>query len=152
GFAAMMSYISASPFVGQTILGIGQVPYALSFTAAASAIIFANLLNSQLAVRLGVSKMFAAGSFLLVCAAVSFVVIELTDTLSVPGFIASSVIRTAGAGLTVSSADALGLAEATPAARWAGAAVMGAVQLLVASLARPLVGLGGEASATPMGV
>src|SRR5699024_10045278 len=43
GFAAMMSYISASPFVGQTILGIGQVPYALSFTAAASAIILANL-------------------------------------------------------------------------------------------------------------
>src|SRR5699024_6563664 len=32
GFAALMSYISASPFVRQPILGMGQVPYALSFT------------------------------------------------------------------------------------------------------------------------
>jgi len=122
----------------------------LSFTAAASAIILANLLNSQLAVRLGVSKMFAAGSFLLVCAAVSFVVMEITDTLSIPGFIATAFILTAGAGLTMSNANALGLAEATPATRGAGAAVMGAAQFLVASLATPLVGLGGEASATPM--
>ena len=150
GFAAMMSYISASPFVGQTILGMGQVPYALSFTAAASAIILANLLNSRLAVQLGVTRMFAAGSVLLVCAAVSFVVMETTDTLSIPGFIAAAFLLTAGAGLTMSNANALGLAEATPATRGAGAAVMGAAQFLVASLATPLVGLGGEESATPM--
>lgn len=50
----------------------------------------------------------------------------------------------------MSNANALGLAEATPATRGAGAAVMGAAQFLVASLATPLVGLGGEASATPM--
>src|SRR5699024_10269331 len=140
GFAAMMSYISASPFVGQTILGMGQVPYALSFTAAASAIILANLLNSRLAVQLGVTRMFAA---------VSFVVMESTDTLSIPGFIAAAFLLTAGAGLTMSNANALGLAEATPATRGAGAAVMGAAQFLVASLATPLVGLGGEESATP---
>src|SRR5699024_12196842 len=102
------------------------------------------------AVQLGVTRMFAAGSVLLVCAAVSFVVMETTDTLSIPGFIAAAFLLTAGAGLTMSNANALGLAAATPATRGAAAAVVGAAQFLVASLATPLVGLGGEASATPM--
>jgi DHA1 family bicyclomycin/chloramphenicol resistance-like MFS transporter len=50
----------------------------------------------------------------------------------------------------MSNANALGLAEATPSTRGAGAAVMGAAQFLLASLASPLVGLAGETSATPM--
>src|SRR5699024_9413194 len=124
--------------------------YALSFTAAASAIILANLLNSRLAVQLGVPGMFAAGSVLLVCAAVALVVMESTDALSIPGFVAAAFLLTAGAGWTWSTSSAFGLAEATPATRGAGAAVMGATQFLVASLATPLVGLGGEESATPM--
>ena len=150
GFAAMMSYIAASPFVGQSILGMGQLPYALSFAAAASAIILANLVNARLAVSYGVGSMFRVGSALLVVAAVSFVVMEVTNTLTVLGFIATAFVLTAGAGLTMSNANALGLAEATPSTRGAGAAVMGAAQFLLASLVTPLVGVAGEHSATPM--
>lgn len=150
GFAAMMAYIAASPFVGQTILGMGPVAYSLSFAAAASAIVLANLINSRVAVRVGVKKMFAIGSGLLVVAAASFGIMEATATLTIPGFIVTAFLLTSGAGLTMSNANALGLAEATPSTRGAGAAVMGAAQFLVASVATPLVGLGGEASATPM--
>ncbi len=150
GFGAMMSYIAASPFVGQSILGMGQLPYALSFAASASAIILANLLNSRLAVVYSVSTMFRVGAVLLTLAAASFVVMETTDSLSIPGFVVTAFILTAGAGLTMSNANALGLAEATPSTRGAGAAVMGAAQFLLASLASPLVGLAGETSATPM--
>src|SRR5690625_525892 len=150
GFGAMMSYIAASPFVGQSILGMGQLPYALSFAASASAIILANLLNSRLAVVYSVSTMFRVGAVLLTLAAASFVVMETTDSLSIPGFVVTAFILTAGAGLTMSNANALGLAEATPSTRGAGAAVMGAAQFLLASMASPLVGLAGETSATPM--
>lgn len=150
GFASLMAYIAASPFVGQSILGMGPVPYSLSFATSASAILLANLVNSRLAIRHGVANMFSIGAVLLVIAAGSFVLMETTDTLSIPGFIVTAFVLTAGAGLTMSNANALGLAEATPSTRGASAAVMGAAQFLVASLATPLVGLGGEESATPM--
>jgi DHA1 family bicyclomycin/chloramphenicol resistance-like MFS transporter len=150
GFGAMMSYIAASPFVGQSILRMGQLSYALSFALSASAIILANILNARLAVQHSVVTMFRAGAVLLVLAAASFVVMETTDTLTIPGFVATAFILTAGAGLTMSNANALGLAEATPSTRGAGAAVMGAAQFLLASLVSPLVGLAGETSATPM--
>lgn len=150
GFAAMMSYIAASPFVGQSILGMGQVPYSLSFAASASAIILANLLNSRLAVSYGAQVMFRVGAILLLAAAASFVIMEATDSLSIPGFVFTAFVLTAGAGLTMSNANALGLAEATPSTRGAGAAVMGAAQFLLASLTTPLVGIAGEHSATPM--
>ena len=149
-FAAMMSYIAASPFVGQSILGMGQLPYALSFAAAASAIILANLINSRMAVHRGVGTMFRLGSVLLIIAAASFVVMETTNSLSVPGFVVTAFVLTAGTGLTMSNSNALGLAEATPSTRGAGAAVMGAAQFLLASLVTPLVGVAGELSATPM--
>ena len=150
GFAAMMSYIAASPFVGQSMLGMSQLPYSLSFAASASAIIFANLLNSRLSIVHSVSTMFRVGSVLLVAAAASFVIMETTDSLSIPGFVFTAFILTAGAGLTMSNANALGLAEATPSTRGAGAAVMGAGQFLLASITTPLVGVAGETSATPM--
>lgn len=150
GFGAMMSYIAASPFVGQSILGMGPVPYSLSFAASASAIIIANLLNSRLAVAYGVETMFRVGSGLLLAAAASFVIMETTGTLSIPGFVFTAFVLTAGAGLTMSNANALGLAEAIPSTRGAAAAVMGAAQFLLASLTTPLVGIAGEHSATPM--
>src|SRR5699024_2418173 len=69
GFGAMMSYIAASPFVGQSILGMGPIAYSLSFAASASAIIMANLVNSRLAVIYGAEIMFRVGSVLLLAAA-----------------------------------------------------------------------------------
>ena len=150
GFGAMMSYIAASPFVGQSILGMGQIAYSLSFAASASAIILANLVNSRLAVMYGAEAMFRVGSVLLLAAAASFVIMEVTASLSIPGFVFTAFVLTAGAGLTMSNANALGLAEATPSTRGAGAAVMGAAQFLLASLMTPLVGIAGEHSATPM--
>lgn len=150
GFAALMAYIAASPFVGQSILGMGQVPYAVSFAAAASAILLANVVNARLAVRIGVGRMYAVGSGLLVTAALSFMLMQLTDSLTIPGFVATAFVLTAGGGLTMSNANALGLAEASPSTRGAGAAVMGAAQFLIASLVTPIVGLGGETSAAPM--
>lgn len=152
GFTALMSYIAASPFVGQSVLGMGQLSYSLSFATSASAILLANLVNSRLAVFWSVQTMLRAGSVLLILAAGAFLVMDFTDTLSIPGFVATAFILTAGSGLTMSNANALGLAEATPSTRGAGAAVMGAGQFLVATVATPLVGIAGEHTATPMAV
>lgn len=150
GFSAMLAYIAASPFVGQSILGMGQFTYSLSFAAAATSLIVANLVNSRLAVKYGVGAMWRIGSLLLVLAAASFVVMELTDTLSIAGFMITAFVLTAGAGLTMSNSNAMGLAEATPSTRGAGAAVMGAGQFGGAAIVSPLVGIAGEHSATPM--
>ena len=150
GFGAMMSYIAASPFVGQSILGMGQVPYSLSFALAASALIFANLINARLAVVRGPETMFGVGSMLLIMAAAAFVVQVASDALTIPGFVSTAFLLTAGAGLTMSNANAIGLAEASPSTRGAGAAVMGAGQFLLATVTTPLVGVAGETSAVPM--
>lgn len=152
GFGAMMSYIAASPFVGQSILGMGPVPYSLSFALAASSLIFANLINARMAVARRPQAMFSVGSVLLVMAAAAFVIQIASDALTIPGFVVTAFVLTAGAGLTMSNANAIGLAEATPSTRGAGAAVMGAGQFLLATITTPLVGVAGETSAVPMAV
>jgi len=53
GFGALMGYISASPFVGQIVVGMSPVEYAFAFAAGAVGIMLANLVNARIAVRVG---------------------------------------------------------------------------------------------------
>ncbi len=149
GFAAMISYISASPFVGQIVLGMHPLTYALGFAASALALITANLVNSRVAPRVGPERMLGVGLGLIACAGAALLVLVLTGTLVPATFIPAAFVLTGGAGLTMSNGSALALARAD-SARGSGAALLGATQFLIAGLASPVVGLWGERTALPM--
>ncbi|WP_036283601.1 multidrug effflux MFS transporter [Microbacterium luticocti] len=150
-FGAMMSYISASPFVGQRVLHMSPVEYSLGFAAGAAALISANLVNARVAGRVGPRRMLVLGVVTTLVAGVALAVLASTGTLSIATFIVCAFTLTAGTGFTMSNASALALARAD-AARGSGAALLGASQFFVGGLASPLVGLWGEHTAVPMAV
>lgn len=150
-FGTVMAYISASPFVGQRILGMSPVIYALSFSAAASSMVIANLLNSRIAPRIGPRRMLVVAIVLLCLGAFGMLAFVLTGTLGIASFIACAFVTSAGTGLMLSNASALALARADHA-RGSGSALIGAIQFLVGGFAAPLTGLWGEGTALPMAV
>lgn len=150
-FAAIMAYVSASPFVGQVVLGMTPVEYSLGFAAGASAVLLSTLTNSRVAVRFGPRRMLVVGLGAAGLAAASLLVLTLTGALAPASFILSAFVLGVGLGFTMPNASALGLARADHA-RGAGSALMGASQFLLGGLVSPLVGLGGEDTAVPMAV
>lgn len=152
GFATMIAYISASPFVGQRVLGMDPLVYSFAFATGASALVLANLVNARVAVRVGPRRMLVVGVLAIVVASATMLVLVLTDALTAAGFIACAFVVTGGAGLTMSNASALALARTDTTSRGSGSALLGSTQFLIGGLASPIVGLWGEDTALPMAV
>ena len=150
-FATMMSYIAASPFVGQSVLGMSPLVYSVGFGASAAALLLSNLANARLAPRFGPSRMLFIGTTLLVAASVALTALAAFGALSPWTFIACAFAATAGTGFTMSNASALALGRAGHA-RGSGSALLGASQFLLGGLVSPLVGLWGEHTALPMAI
>lgn len=149
-FVAIMSYVAASPFVGQRILGMNEIQYGMSFAAGAAALIIANLINARIAPRTGPTRMLLLGNVLALSAGSAMALLVFTDTLSIPTFITCAFLLSGGAGLVMSNASALAFTVTTRSTRGAGAALMGASQFIFGGIATPLVGLAGEETAVPM--
>lgn len=149
GFGGMMAYISASPFVGQVILGMSPFVYSLAFAAGALAMITANFINSRLAGRVPATRMLFLGTLLAVLAGAGLTVLAATDSLHPASFILCAFLLTGGTGFIMSNASALALARAR-AAKGSGSALLGAGQFAVGGLASPIVGAWGEHTALPM--
>lgn len=151
GFSAMIAYIAASPFVGQQVLGMPPLIYALGFATSGTALVLSNILNARIAERVGPTRMLGHGIFLLLLGASGMLVFSLTGALAIWSFITCAFLLTGGAGITMSNASALGLAAAAHA-RGFGAALLGCAQFTLGGLIAPLVGAWGEDTALPMGV
>mgnify|MGYP000858939027 FL=1 len=150
GFAGLFAYVSASPFVGQIVLGMSPFLYGLAFAGGGCALLIANLINATFAPRLGPERMLVVGATLSLASAVLMTASAATGILSIPLFLASAFTTMAAAGLTFGNASALGLARATTRNRGAGSALMGACQFAAGALVTPIVGLWGEDTALPM--
>lgn len=151
GFGAMFSYISASPFVTQNILGLSPGQFSLVFAVNSAGLVLANAVNTRLIGRFevrtlllfGVTTMFTAGALLLL----TMVVVGYVAALILPLlFVAISMM-----GLTLGNATALAQSQ-VPKAAGTGSAVIGASQFGLAAVVSPLVGLGGEGTGIPMAV
>lgn len=149
GFGGMMSYISASPFVGQVVLGMPPFLYSLAFAAGAASMILANMLNARLAGRVPAQRMMLIGACLSLAAGISLTALSASAALSPALFIVCAFALTGGTGLIMSNSSAIALSLAEEA-RGSGSALLGASQFAVGGLASPLVGAWGEHTALPM--
>ncbi|NGP07961.1 multidrug effflux MFS transporter [Rhodococcus sp. 14C212] len=149
GFGAMFSYISASPFVVQEVLGMTPGQFSLIFAVNSVGLVAGNIVNTRLIgrfevrdlLRYGVTQMLTAGLLLVLA-------VLLADTnrwlvLPLLFLVVSSL------GFVMGNATALAQGQ-VPKAAGTGSAVMGASQFGLAALVSPLVGLGGEDTALPM--
>lgn len=151
GFGGMMAYISASPFVGQVILGMPPFVYSLAFAAGAAAMVTANFINSRLAGKVPATRMLFLGTILAVLAGSGLTVLSATGALHPVTFILCAFLLTGGSGFIMSNASALALARAR-SAKGSGSALLGAGQFAVGGLASPIVGAWGEHTALPMAI
>jgi MFS transporter, DHA1 family, multidrug resistance protein len=149
-FAAMFGYISGSPFVLQDIFGLSPQAFSGVFATNSVGIIACSQLSGRLAHRVGPGRLLAVG----IAGSVTGGVVLLVSVLAgagLPGVLPGLFLVASSVGVVFPNATALALAEH---GRDAGAAsaMMGVLQFLVGGIAAPLVGLGGQDTAVPMGV
>lgn len=149
-FAAMMAYISASPFVYQTMMGLSSAQYGAVFGVNALGLLLMSALSARLTARREPRTVAGVGLVAIAVAGAAVLALELLGVaagwLALPLFVA-----VAGMGLILGNTTALAL-SAAPRAAGTASAVLGAVQFLLAAAVSPLVSLGGEHTATPLGV
>lgn len=148
--AALFSYISASPFVLQNIIGLSPQAYSLTFGGCALAVAASGVVSARLVRTVSPRKLLFCG----VSAMVIVTLLMLLD-VTVGGVVpwATIVLMAcfmATLGFTFANATTLAIAEVRYAAG-TGSAVIGFVQYGLGALVSPLVGLAGEHSAVPMG-
>ena len=150
-FGAMFSYISASPFVTQEILGLSPGQFSLVFAVNSVGLVGGNIVNSRLIgrfptrslLRAGVTTLFCGGALLLL----SILVVGYTPWLILP----LMFVCVSSLSFILGNATALAQSQ-VPKAAGTGSAVIGASQFGLAALVSPLVGLGGESTAVPMAI
>lgn len=149
-FAVMMAYISASPFLYQTVIGVGAVGYGLLFALNALGLVLSSAVASRLLHRRDPRRILATGvGWLFAAALVLFAMALLPISaawLIVPIFFAVSSL-----GFVLGPATAIAL-DAVPGAAGTGSAVLGAAQFGLGALISPLVSLGDGRSAVPMAI
>lgn len=147
-FGVLMSYISASPFVYQSIMGLGPETYGLMFGLNAAGMVAAGLTSARLSRRVPPRRTVLRAVTVLAGCAVVLLVLVLTAVppllLAVPLFCMVSSL-----GFIMGNTTALALAEAG-GATGSGSAVLGGAQFLMGAAVSPLTGLGGEYTALPM--
>ncbi|MGW0026692.1 multidrug effflux MFS transporter [Rhodococcus sp. NPDC003383] len=149
-FGVMFAYISASPFVLQNVHGLSTGWYTVSFTANAIGLVIFSVVNGAVAGRFGERATLRIGLTLLAV----FSVVMLVDALAGPVLWVTLVtlwLTMGSLGLVIANATTLALGEAQRAAG-TGSAILGALQFLLAAAISPLVGIGGEETALPMGI
>ncbi|MGL6234382.1 MAG: MFS transporter [Segniliparus sp.] len=150
GFGALMSYISASPFVHQSVMGLSELGNGLLFSANGICMVASAMTSARLSRTRPAAELLAVGLAVVLGGSAAFAAVALSSTpvvwLAVP-----LCVVVAGLGFVLGNATALALAAAHAAAGRA-AAVTGAAEAAVGALVAPLVGLGGARDAVPLAV
>ncbi|MET8522905.1 multidrug effflux MFS transporter [Nocardioides sp. NPDC004968] len=150
GFAVMMAYISASPFLYQEMMGLSEMAYGLLFGLNALALMIVSAASANLAGRVGVRRLVGLGLAVSLAGTVLFLAIALAG-LPV-GLLAVAVfVAVAPLGLVFGNATALAL-ESVPRAAGSASALLGALQFGLAAAVSPLVSIGGEGTAVPAAI
>lgn len=149
-FGCLFSYISASSFVLQNIVGLSELGYSVVFALGALCGLLGGLINVRLLNRFGPGAILRAA--LIALSGINLVGLAVL-LAGAPAWtlIVHVVAAQACFGFVMGNAIALGQAEAKHRAG-AGSAVLGLLQFLLGGIASPLSGLGGDSTAVPMAV
>ncbi len=149
-FAGLFAYISASPFIIQNIMGLSETRFSLIFAMNALCITIVSVLAAALAGKVSYRTMISIGLVVAVLAAAGLLTFALSGTPMVPMLVLFAVFQ-GSLGFIFGNATALALEEAGHHAG-TGSAFLGCLQYVLAAAVAPLVGLGGEDTAVPMGI
>ncbi len=142
GFAVMMAYISASPFLYQNMLGLDTVGYGMMFGLNALALVVVSALSPKLTATRSVESVLTLGIALVTASTIAFALLVFSGPR--PSGSPCRCSPPSGRWAWYSeNATALALG-AVPQIAGSASAVLGALQFGLAALVSPLVSLGGE--------
>lgn len=145
GFAMMMAYISASPFLFQEVVGLSAIGYGLVFGVNAAGLIGAGWVAGKVVERVDPARVVRVSAGVQLLATLTFLTLAAagapTWLLPVPVFVAVATI-----GGIMGNSAALAMSQVRAVAG-SGSAVLGFLQFGLGAAVSPLVGLGGTGSA-----
>ena len=149
-FAAMFAYISGSPFVVQSIYGASAQMFSLIFAINGLGIMIASQITGRLAGRVQESKLLIFGLGMSLFGGMILLILLLLQAklwlICVPLFLVVAsvgVVNTAGFSLAM---------QKQGKNAGSASALLGVISFAFGGVASPLVGIGGEESAIPMGL
>ncbi|MCC3275303.1 multidrug effflux MFS transporter [Arthrobacter sp. zg-Y20] len=147
-FGVLMGYISASPFIYQSLMGLSPAGYGVAFGINALGLVLAGFISARLARTVPPRRTVSIAVPVLLGASAVLLLLVLLDVppllLAVPIFLAASSV-----GFIMGNTTSLALAEAGFAAG-SGSAVLGSGQFLFGAMVSPLTGIAGEDTALPL--
>ncbi|MGW2658086.1 multidrug effflux MFS transporter [Streptomyces sp. NPDC001478] len=153
-FAALFSYVSASPFVVQEIYGASPQTFSLLFGVNSVGLIAVGQFNGKVLVgRVSLDKALGFGLAVIVLAATALLLMTsgvFGDVGLVPVAAGLFVLMSA-MGLAMPNTNAQALMR-TKHAAGSASALLGTSSFLIGAVASPLVGVAGEDTAVPMAV
>ncbi|WP_406344815.1 multidrug effflux MFS transporter [Streptomyces sp. NBC_00648] len=153
-FAALFSYISASPFVIQEIYGASPQTFSLLFGLNSVGLVAAGQINGKLLVgRVSLDKVLVCSLSTVVLAAAALLLMT-TGVFGDPGLApvaAGLFVLMSAMGMATPNTTAQALMR-TPHAAGSASALLGTSSFLIGAVASPLVGIAGEGTAVPMAV
>ncbi|WP_092808514.1 multidrug effflux MFS transporter [Rhodococcus globerulus] len=152
GFGALFSYIAASPFVVQNVLGLTPSQFSMVFAVNAVGMVAAATITARLLGRLSARTLLNFGVALLtISGSVLFCTAALFNSTSPAALLIPLFVSVSSIGFIMGNATALAQGEVTAAAG-TGSALMGAGQFGLAAAVSPLVGIAGPDTAVPMAI
>lgn len=148
-FGALFAYISASPFMLQNVFRLSSGAYSLAFTFNSVGLIVASATNARIASRVEPATILFVAQIAMSLVILMLGLTILTGVATIVTVLPMTFLFVVTIGFTIGNASALALTSITRAIGTA-AAVLGALQFAFGALTSPLVGLGGEGTATPM--
>jgi MFS transporter, DHA1 family, multidrug resistance protein len=148
--AAMFAYIAGSPFVIQNIYGATPQMFSLFFAVNGLGIIIAGQITGKLAGRVSAIKLFVAGMGIAAVGGISLLIMILVG-MGLPGILPSLFLVVSSIGIVGTAGGALAMEKYAKAAGSASA-LLGLLSFIFGALVAPLVGLGGDNTAVPMGL
>jgi MFS transporter, DHA1 family, multidrug resistance protein len=149
-FSAMFAYISGSPFVVQSIYGASAQMFSLIFALNGLGIMIASQITGKLAGRIEESKLLIFGLGMAFFGGGALLILLLLQAtlwlIIIPLFFV-----VASAGVVSTAGFSLAMQEQGKNAGSASA-LLGVLSFAFGGVASPLVGIGGEESAIPMGL
>ncbi|SDC72758.1 MFS transporter, DHA1 family, bicyclomycin/chloramphenicol resistance protein [Paenibacillus sp. CF095] len=148
--AGMFAYISGSPFVLQKLYGVSPQMFSVCFAINGLGIILASQVAGRLAGKVSETRLLIAGLLTAALGGTSLLIAILAGgnliSVLIPLFLVVSSV-----GLVNTASFALAMANQEKSAGSASA-LIGVMTFLFGGIVAPLVGLGGEGTAVPMGI
>jgi len=148
--AGMFAYISGSPFVLQDIFGVSPQMFSVIFACNGLGIIVASQLAGRMAGKVSDKKILLTGLFLAAGGGISLLIC-IAAGAGLMGILPSLFFVVASVGLVSTASFPLAMRNHGRSAGTASA-LLGVMSFVFGGMVAPLVGLGGNTTALPMGI